>query len=96
MQGSQSRLIQFLRWLIVFLRNFFEEMSGKQWNILSTIIQRRHVNKDNRQAMVQVHAEALGLDLSHEVLVGSSYYPNVHFYFLFAAYTCDLAFLQRA
>ena len=72
------------------------EVRREQRDVLAPLAQRRHVQREHGQAVVEVGAEATALDLAGEVAVGGGDHPHVDVVRAVGADALDLAALQRA
>jgi hypothetical protein len=68
-------------------------MLHKQRNVVRALAQRWHVDRDHRQAEVQILAERTLLDLPFEILVGGSDDADVDVHRLCRSETLHFAFL---
>src|SRR6516165_4073613 len=53
-------------------------MSRQQRNVFSSFLERRHVNGDDAQPIVQVFPELLQADSLHQIGVGCCHDTNIH------------------
>ena len=71
-------------------------MASEQWNVFAALAQRRKLQRNDAQAVVEVLAEAAFGDFLFEVLVGGGDDADVHVAFFGAADGADFAFLEDA
>ena len=71
-------------------------MLGEQRDVLAALAQRRHEDRDDVEAEVEVLAEAAGLDLAGQVLVGGREHAHVDADARRAADRLDDLLLQHA
>ncbi len=74
----------------------FEEVAGQQQHIATTFAQRRHRQRVNAQAVIQVGTKASGAHLSRQVAVGGGDHPHVDAVFAIRTNPLQLPTLQHA
>ena len=74
----------------------FEEVAGQQQHIATTLAQRRHRQRVNAQAVIQVGTKSSGTHLSRQVAVGGGDHPHVDAVFAIRTDPLQLPTLQHA
>ena len=74
----------------------FEEVAGQQQHITTALTQRRHRQRVNAQAVIQVGTKASGAHLSRQVAVGGGDHPHVDAVFAIRTNPLQLPTLQHA
>src|ERR1700741_893173 len=74
----------------------FEEMAGKEGNVLAALAQRRNQYRNYAEAIIEILPDTPLGNLLFEVLVGRSNDADVHVRFLSAADRADFALLENA
>ena len=73
-----------------------QKVVDQQRDVVAAVVQRRNLNDNHAQAVVQIFAEPPRGNLCLEVFVGRRKNPHVHRDGLAAAYRSNAVFLQRA
>jgi hypothetical protein len=81
---------------VVFAPQLIDEVLYEQRNVFGTLAERRHVDRNDRKAEVQILAEVALLDFGLEVLVRRRDHAHIHVDRLRRAQAFDLAFLKHA
>ncbi|MCY1554335.1 hypothetical protein D9M68_909000 [compost metagenome] len=75
---------------------FFQESTGQGQHITAPLAQRRHLQRIDREAVVEVGAKAPGRDLATQVAVGGRQHAHVHAQLPVTAGALQFAALQHA
>ena len=85
-----------LRLEVVLAREQVGEVADQRRDVVAPLAQRRHVDRDDVEAVEQVLAERALVDLLFEVLVGRGDHAHVHLDDAVAAEPLELLLLQHA
>ena len=72
------------------------KMSGQRKNVVLSLIQRRHVNLNNAQTVVQIFTETIGLDGLFQVAVGRRNHAHIDLDGTCLANAHDFSLLKNA
>src|SRR5258706_5349594 len=81
--------------LAVLRREERDEVGDQQREVFPALPQRRHLDRDDVQAVVEILAERAGRDALGQVLVGGSQHPHVHPQGVLAAHPLEGLLLER-
>src|SRR6516165_8145483 len=75
--------------------NFAQEFGGEQWNVLQSLLERRKLDDDGRNPIVEIETKRAFLDKELQVLVGGGNQPEVDGAWPIPSYTLHNAILQH-
>ena len=93
-EGIHRRRREALDFALVFLTVDAQEMRRQEGYVVTAITQRRHLDRDDVEAVIEILAEVPLLDLLPKICVGCRHQPGIDRFGINATDAPDLAFLD--